>query len=43
MFQNDQDKYYNWIEAHEVSEILNKFEDKCGLKKKEEKLNEQNL
>ena len=34
MFDNNQEKYYDWIQAHQLEEILKAFEEKCGLKPK---------
>ncbi len=36
MFDNDKEKYYDWLESHNIEEILKEFEVKCGLKIKEE-------
>ena len=34
MFDNDQEKYYDYVEANDVKMILKDFEEKCGLKEK---------
>ena len=37
MFNNDQDKYYQWIEANDLETILKEFQEKCALKPKAKK------
>ena len=34
MFYNDQEKYYNYVEANDVELIVKEFGKKCGLKAK---------
>ena len=35
MFNNDQEKYYNYVETNDVEVIIKEFGEKCGLKEKQ--------
>ncbi len=34
MFDNDQDKYFDWVEANDIEKIIKEFGEKCSLKAK---------
>lgn len=34
MFNNDIEKYHEWVEQNDLESILKEFEQKCGLKEK---------